>query len=77
MREKQVEVARVIVMKKMLYAEEVEGGSRVRDSERIPENSRSLPEQRDRPMSDICFNEVGLAFIAIVICSTAEMTHKS
>jgi hypothetical protein len=56
-RERQVEVARVRVVQKMLYSDAVkkveEGGSRVRDSERIRVNSRSAPEPMDRPMSDM------------------------
>uniref|UniRef100_A0A4W5NVY1 40S ribosomal protein S26 n=1 Tax=Hucho hucho TaxID=62062 RepID=A0A4W5NVY1_9TELE len=74
----QVDVARVRVVQKMSHAEEIkeveECGSRVRDSERIPVNSRSVPEQRDSPMSDICFSKVGfLAFIAMVInCRTKK-----
>jgi hypothetical protein len=64
-RERRVEVARVRVVQKMSYYEAVkkveEGGSRVRDSERIPVNSRSVPEQRDRPMSDILYVSVRLA----------------
>jgi hypothetical protein len=50
----------------------------VRDSERIPVNSRSVPAQRDRPMSDICFNKVGfLVFMAMVINFTVEIKRKS
>ena len=47
-RERQVEVARVRVVQKISYAEAVkkaeEGGAKLRDSERIPVNSRSVPE---------------------------------
>ena len=40
----------------------------------IPVSSRSMPAQRDRPTSDICFSKVGLlAFIAMVIKCTIEM----
>ena len=49
----------------MSYAEAVkkveEDGSRVWDSERIPMSSRSVPEQRDRPTSDILYASVRLA----------------
>ena len=62
-------MARVRVVQKVSYAEAVkkveEDGSRVRDPERIPVSSRSVPAQRDRTTSDICFSKVGfLAFIA-------------
>jgi hypothetical protein len=64
-----------------LYAEavkKVEDWSRVRDPERIPVSSRSVPAQRERPMSDLCFsNVVFLAFIAMVINCTASMERKS
>ena len=41
-------------------------------------SSRSVPVQRDRPTSDICFSKVGsLAFIAMVINCTTGMEHKS
>ena len=48
-------VARVRVVQKLSYAKAVKkvaGGSRMRDFERIPVNSRYVPAQRDRPMSD-------------------------
>jgi hypothetical protein len=40
--------------------------------------SRSVPVQRDKPTSDICFSKIGfLAFIAMVINCTAGMERKS
>ena len=73
---------RVRVVRTVSYAEAVkkveEEGSRVRDPERIPVNSRSVPEQKDRPTSDISFSKLGfLVFIAVVINCTAEMEHES
>jgi hypothetical protein len=51
------------------YAEAVkkveEDGSRVRDPERIPVNSRSVPEQKDWPTSDICFSKVGFILVRL------------
>jgi hypothetical protein len=57
-------VARV---RRVLYAEALkiveEHGSRGRDPECIPMNSRSVPAQMDRPTSDIHFSMVSfLAF---------------
>ena len=52
-RETQVEVARVRVVQKVSYAEGVKKG--VRDPGRMPVNSRSVPAQRDRPMSDTLY----------------------
>ena len=41
-------------------------------------SSRSLPEQSDRPMNEMCFSKVGfLAFIPMIINCTAEMESKS
>jgi hypothetical protein len=55
-----------------------EDGSRVRDSERNSVNSRLVPAQRYRPMSDLCFSKVGfLEFIAMVINCPSEMECKS
>ena len=49
----------------------------MRDAERIPVSSRSVPVQKDRVMSELCFSKVGfLAFIAMVINCTAEMESK-
>ena len=51
-----------------------ENGSRGRDPERSGVSSRSVPVQRDRPTSDICFSKiVFLAIIAMVINCTAGM----
>jgi hypothetical protein len=80
--ERQVEVARVRFVQKVLYAEAVnkveEDGSRVRDPKMIPVSNRFSPAQRDRPMSDLCFSEIAfLAFIAMVVNCTAEMERKS
>ena len=53
-------------------------GSRGRDPERSGVSSRSVPVQRDKPTSDICFSKIGfLAFIAMVINCTAGMERKS
>ena len=41
-------------------------------------SSRSVPVQRDRPTSDICFSKIGsLSFIAMVINCSAGMERKS
>ena len=69
MRERQLEVKRIRVVQKMLYAEGVKrvvekDGSRARDPKRIPV-SRPRPIERDR--NNMCFSKVGfLAFIAMV-----------
>ena len=64
-------------MQEVSYAEAVkkveEDGSNVRDPERIPVSSRSVPALRDKPTSDICF----LAFLVMVIYCTAEMECQS
>ena len=70
------------VVQKVSYDEAVkkveEDGSMVTDPERIPVSSRSVPAQRDRPTSDICFIKVGfLVFMAMVINCTREMERKS
>ena len=80
--QRQVEVSRVRVVQKLSYAEAVkkveEDGSRMRDPERSGVSIRSVPVQRDKPTSDICFNKIRfLAFIAMVINCTAGMEHKS
>ena len=55
-----------------------EDGSRGRDPERSGVSSKSVPVQRGRPSSDICFSKIGfLAFIAMVINCTALMERKS
>ena len=49
-----------------------------RDPERSGESSRSVPVQRDKPTSEICFSKIGfLTFIAMVINCTAGMDCKS
>jgi hypothetical protein len=54
-----------------------EGGSRLKDPERIPVSSGSVSAQMDRPTSDTCVSKVGfLAFIAMVINYSAEMERK-
>ena len=81
-RERQVEVSRVRVEQKLSYAEAVkkveEDGSSGRDPERSDVSSRSVPVQRDKPTSDICFSKIAfLAIYAMVINCTARMEHKS
>ena len=65
----------------MLYAKALkkveEDGSRGRDPERSGVGSRTVPVQRDRPTSDICFSKIEfLAFIAMVINCTAGKSQK-
>ena len=72
LRERKVEVTRIREVQRVSYAEAVkkveEDGSRWRDPERICVSRRSVPAQKDRPMSDICFSKIGfLTFIAVVI----------
>lgn len=78
-----VEVSRVRVVQKLSYAEAVkkveEDGSRGRDHQRSGVSSRSVPAQRDKPTSDICFSKIGfLAFIVMFINCTAgmECSHR-
>ena len=80
-RERQVEVSRIRVVQKLSYAEVSkkveEDGSRGRDPEKSGVSSVSVPVQRDRPTSDICFSKIGsLSFIAMVINCTAGMERK-
>ena len=79
-RERQVEVARIRVVHKVLYAEAVkrvveEDGPSARDPKRLPV-TRPRPIESDR--NTMCFSKVGfLAFIAMIINCTAEMESKS
>ena len=77
-----MEVSRVREVQKLSYAEAVkkveEDVSRWRDPERSGVSSRSVPVQRDKPISDICFSEIGFfVFIAMVINCTAGMECNS
>jgi hypothetical protein len=81
-RERPVEVSRVRVVQKLSYAEAVkkveEYGSRRTDPERSGVSSRYVPVKRDRPISYICFSNIGIfAFIAMVINCIAWMERKS
>ena len=59
-RERQVEVSRLRVVQKLSYAEAVKkvAEDRARDPERSGVSSRSVPEQGNRPTSDICFSKI-------------------
>ena len=76
------QVSRVRIVQKFSYAEAVkkveEHGSRGRDPEKSGVSRRSVPVQRDKPTSDICFSKIGfLAFIVMVVNCTAGMKRKS
>jgi predicted transcriptional regulator len=80
--DRQVEVSRVTVVQKLSYAEAMkkveEDGSMGRDPEKSGVSSRSVPVQRDRPTSEMCFIKMGVfAFIAMVINFTAGTESKS
>ena len=68
-------------MQKLSYAEAVkkveEDGSRERDPERSGVNSRSVPVQRDRPTSDMCFSKIGFLAVIVMVINYCRDGHKS
>ena len=75
MQERQVEVSRVRVVQKLSYGEAAKKGQGGGDPER---SNRSVPVQRDRPTSDICFSMIRFfAFIVTVINCINQSINQS